>query len=268
MSESKDVEVSFTAKVMAAGRAIETRRPDALFIDPFAEQLAGTEAIEKAIPLLEEYEKQGRPYTAVRTRFFDDFLTKSSHNIRQIVLLGSGMDTRAFRQNWQPGTHIYEIDQPDVLSYKESVLNAVTLNCYRHSISADLREQIWSQLLLEQGYQRSEPTIWLLEGLLYYLNEAEVDRLMTNISKLSVAGSWFGADVINTVILNGSDQWAKYWHSSCDDPESFFANYGWKASAIQPGEEGAVFGRYTNKLADRSISDAVHIFFVTAYKED
>ncbi|HEY9874317.1 MAG TPA: SAM-dependent methyltransferase [Candidatus Obscuribacterales bacterium] len=268
MTESKDANVSFTAKVMAAGRAIETQRSDALFIDPFAEQLAGAEAIEAAIPILEEYEKQGRPFTAVRTRFFDDFLGNCSQNIQQIVLLGSGMDTRAFRLNWQPGTHVYEIDQPDVLNYKDSVLNAVSPSCERHSISADLREQGWSQLLIEQGYKTSEPSVWVLEGLLYYLNGSEVHNLLTTITNLSTSGSWFGADVINTFVLNGSEEWAKYWRSSCDDPESFFATYGWKASAIQPGEEGACFGRFTYQFPDRSIADGLHIFFVTACKED
>lgn len=97
MSEEIETGVSFTAKIMAARRAIKTQRPDALFTDLLAARLAGQEAIEAAIPDLEEYEKQGRPFTLVRTRFFDDFLNKYSDSIRQIVLLGSGMDTRAFR---------------------------------------------------------------------------------------------------------------------------------------------------------------------------
>ncbi len=125
MRKLTEVSVSFTAKVMAAVRAIETQRPDALFRDPLAAQLAGQEAIEASIPRVDEYEKQGRPYTSVRTRFFDDFLHNCSQNIWQIVLLGSGMDTRAFRLNWQPGTHVYEIDQPDVLLYKEAVLKGI-----------------------------------------------------------------------------------------------------------------------------------------------
>ncbi len=266
MSESKATGVSFTAKIMAAGRAIETQRPDALFTDPFAAQLAGQEAIEAAIPRLEEYEKQGRPFASVRTRFFDDFLNKYSQHIRQIVLLGSGMDTRAFRLNWQPETHIYEIDQADVLDYKESVLSGIVPRCDRHSISADLKESLWSKLLLEQGYQPSEPSIWLLEGFLYYLNQIEVENLLTTIKNLSVSGSYFGADVMNAVVCNGSDAWAKYWHSSCDEPETFFAAYGWKASAIQPGEDGAFFGRFTYQFPARNVPDAPHIFFVIAVK--
>lgn len=266
MSEVKKVKVSFTAKVMAAVRAIETQRPDALFSDFFAAQLAGADTIQAAIPRVEEYEKQGRPFISVRTRFFDDFLM--NHDIRQVVLLGAGMDTRAFRLNWQAGTHIYEIDHSDVLDYKESVLAAIAPHCTRHSICADLTQSHWSQLLLEQGYQSSEPSIWLLEGLLYYLNSTQVHNLLTKIKNLAIAGSWFGADVINSLILNGSDEWAKYWQSSCDHPESFFANYGWQASVIQPGEEGASFGRFTYQFPNRSVPESAHIFFVTAYRQD
>lgn len=266
MSEATEVNVSFTAKVIAAARAVETQRYDALFTDPFAAQLAGQEAIEAAIPRLEEYEKQGKPFLSVRTRFFDDLLNNCSHDIRQIVLVGSGMDTRAFRLNWQPGTHVYEIDQPDVQHYKEAVLKEMVPNCTRHSICADLKESIWCQLLLEKGYQPSEPSIWLLEGFLYYLKPIEAENLLINIQDLCVKGSYFGADVINTVVGNGSDDWAKYWLSSCDDPESFFAAYGWQALAIQPGEDGASFGRFTYQFPARNTPDAPHIFFVRAVK--
>ncbi|HEY9666470.1 MAG TPA: SAM-dependent methyltransferase, partial [Coleofasciculaceae cyanobacterium] len=153
MSEQTEINVSFTAKVMAAVRAIETQRLDALFADPLAAQLAGEEAIKAAILRLEEDEKQGRPFAVVRTRFFDNFLNDCSQHIRQIVLVGSGMDTRAFRLNWQPGTHVYEIDQPDVLHYKEAVLSGIIPNCTHHLICADLKESIWCQLLIERGYK-------------------------------------------------------------------------------------------------------------------
>jgi len=268
MTKTTEISVSFTAKVMAATRAVETQRPDALFTDPLAAKLAGKEAIEAAIPLLEEYEKQGRPFASVRTRFFDDFLNKYSQHIRQIVLLGSGMDTRAFRLNWPNGTHVYEIDQSDVILYKESILTGIIPNCNRYSICADLKESNWVNLLLEQGYQPSEPSIWLLEGFLYYLNPKQVENLLTNIRNLSASGSYFGADVINSIICNGSDEWSKYWLSSCDNPESFFAAYGWRASAIQPGEEEAAFGRFTYQFPPRNIPDAPHIFFVVAVKEN
>lgn len=98
-SEAKEVQVSFTAKVMAAVRAIETQRDSALFIDPFAEQLAGADTIQAAIFRVKEYEKQVKPFISVRTRFFDDFLMNCSHNIREVLFPSAGLDTRAFRLN-------------------------------------------------------------------------------------------------------------------------------------------------------------------------
>ncbi|WP_299409934.1 SAM-dependent methyltransferase [Acaryochloris sp. IP29b_bin.148] len=267
MDDTTGSDVSFTAKIMAAGRAYETQRSDALFIDPFAEKLAGEEVVKHVIPRLEKDEKKGKPFTLVRTRFFDDFIINHAQNIRQIVLLGAGMDTRALRMKWESGTHVYEIDQSNIMAYKESILKDIKPTCVQHSISADLKDSLWSELLFEQGYQSLEPSIWLLEGLLYYLNEVEVHNLLTTITNCSAKGSWFGADVINSVILNGQDDWAKYWQSSCDDPESFFEKYGWKASAIQPGEKGASFGRFTFQFPERSIPDTPHLFFITASKQ-
>jgi methyltransferase (TIGR00027 family) len=202
----------------------------------------------------------------VRTRFFDDFLISRSSDLRQIVLLGAGLDTRAFRLNWQRGTRVYEIDQTDVLSYKASVLTEVQPNCERHSIGADLQESLWSELLLGQGYQPSEPSIWLLEGFLYYLSSTAVHNLLTSLTTLTSSGSWLGMDLINSVTLNGADAWTRYWQSSCDHPESFLANYGWNASALQPGEAGAAFGRFTYQFPDRDVPNVPRMFFVTACK--
>lgn len=266
MSNSSEVTVSFTAKIIAAGRALETNRTDALFIDPFAQQLAGAEAISAATPRFEQYNREGRPFTTIRTRFFDDFLKTHSTNIKQVVLLGSGMDTRAFRLDWQPGTKFYEIDQQDVMHYKEEILKGVEPKCERYSICADLKESLWGQLLLELGYQPEQPTLWLLEGFLYYLNPEEVHNLLTKITTMSVVGSWLGVDMMNSIIANGSDNWSKYWHSSCDQPESFFHDYGWEASVIQPGEPGASFERFTCSFPDRNTPNSSHLFLVTAYR--
>ena len=260
-----EAQVSFTARLMAATRAFESKRANRLFDDPFAERLAGTEAMQIMTTKAEEYEANGRPYIAVRTRFFDDFIMQYSHTIRQVVLLGAGMDTRAYRLDLHPQTHFYEIDRASVLDYKESILKEVTPKSHRHALTMDLREA-WVQPLIESGYRADEPSVWLLEGLLYYLSDSEVNELMTTIDAITLPGSRFGADVINEVIFNGSDELASYWQSSCNHPESFFAEFGWNAFAIQPGEDGASFGRFTFQFPPRSIIDGPHIFFITASK--
>lgn len=267
MDDSQGMTVSFTSRAMAAVRAWESRREDALFNDPFAERLAGKELMEKSLSLLEQYEEEGKPYGQVRTRFLDDFLWENSVNIRQVVLLGAGLDTRAFRLSWPPGTYFYEIDQEDVISYKNGILAGAPPSCDRRSIVADLGESAWVELLLAEGFKPEEPSIWILEGLFYYLTEAQAKNLMARVNDLAAVGSCLGCDLINNAACNGSDDWAKFWQFGCDVPEDFLADYGWRAKAIQPGEEGAFFGRYTFQIPPREDKEGIHIFFVTAFKE-
>ncbi|MEH2321889.1 class I SAM-dependent methyltransferase [Nostoc sp.] len=219
------------------------------------------------MPTAKEYQNKGTPFVATRTRFFDDFLMSVAHQRSQVVILGAGMDTRAFRLTWHPDTHLYEVDQPEVLQFKESLLENSQALCNRHSLSINLKEP-WSDLLIAQGYQIDIPSVWLLEGVFYYFSENEVHDLLKTITNLSAPTSCLGADLINTkLILQTGDGLSKYWRYGCEEPETLFANYGWKASVVQPGDEQAHFGRYTSKFPPRDVPDVGRIFFVTALKE-
>ncbi|MEW6496491.1 MAG: SAM-dependent methyltransferase [Cyanobacteriota bacterium] len=267
--------VSRTSLRMAAKRAIETERPDRLFEDPFAAQLAASE-----IPtLLERWKKQDGDdaqlkairtrFVAVRTRFFDDFLMSVVSEVPQVVLLGAGMDTRAFRLPWPVGTQLYEVDRPEVIQSKDSILKDTPAQCHRFAIAADLR-QPWYKLLVNQGYRADIPSIWLMEGLLMYLNQSQVKDLLKTITKLSVTGSYLGADLVSVkslqVALQRDSLITQHWRFGTDEPEQLFAEHGWKASALQPGDEGASFGRYTKPLPPRNVPGLRRSFFVTATK--
>ncbi len=266
MSEIKKI-VPFTSLLIAAERAIETERENALFKDPYARKLAGEEAFLALDPKKNIITKQkGRPYIPVRTRFFDDFLIRSASQCNQIIILGAGMDTRAFRLNLPENTHIYEIDQPEVLDYKNTILQNVSPNNNCHSIKADLRFP-WIHLLLESGYCQDQPSIWLLEGLLYYLTEIEVNQLLKTISDVSAKNSYIAADLVNRKSLEGDTKIRQHWCSGFDEPETLFADHGWRASVVQPGDENAHFGRYINKLPPRHIPNVKRVFFVTAKKQ-
>lgn len=59
----------------------------------------------------------------IRTRFFDDYLLAAcAAGCRQVVLLAAGLDTRAYRLDWPPATHLFEVDLPCVLLFKEHLL--------------------------------------------------------------------------------------------------------------------------------------------------
>ena len=257
--------VSFSAQLMAAVRARESERPDRLFEDTFAAGLAGS----KTLQLVAERAKNTNDGTldrlAIRTRFFDDFLMSAVSEVRQVVILASGMDARAFRLPWPAGTHVYELDKPEVLAKKEAVLKQAPPLCHRHAIAADLT-QTWIPLLLQHGYRSDLPSVWLLEGLLMYLTESEVRNLLRTICDMTAPGSYCGADILNVKALQNPDLAAKYWRSGFDCPEEVFASAGWDVEVVQPGEEGANFGRITEPLPPRDVVDIPRGFLVKAKK--
>ncbi|RAJ71338.1 methyltransferase (TIGR00027 family) [Streptomyces sp. Amel2xB2] len=207
--------VGLTALAVAAGRAAESARPDALITDPYAARLVAAaqapvpfpfaDGAEGAAGMASEDEELWRgatDYIGLRSRVFDDyFLSASEEGIRQAVILASGLDTRPYRLSWPSGTVCFELDQPAVLAFKSETLEGegATPGCDRRPVPIDLRED-WGAALEAAGFDPSRPTAWLAEGLLPYLPpEAEV-RLFTEVSRLSAAGSRFAVERIDNVM--------------------------------------------------------------------
>jgi methyltransferase (TIGR00027 family) len=254
--------VPFSARLMAAMRAFETEKADRLFEDPFAANLAGEEALTF---LKQQSQAKDLAYVAIRTRFFDDFLCEAAKEANQIVILAAGMDTRAYRLLWSAKTKIYELDQAQVLETKKIILSDVIPTCQHYSLAVDLT-QPWSHLLLEQGYQPDLPSVWLLEGLLMYLTESEVRQLLQTVSQLTNANSYLGLDLVNVKSIE-YEPYKGYFRSGFDDPEKLLAEYGWCAEVIQPGDEGAHFNRYTDKLPPRDVPDIERVFLVKGLRK-
>src|ERR1700727_2965577 len=198
--------VGSTAVMVAAARAAETNKPDPLIRDPYGRVLvseAGTGVWEKMLDdsllsKVEEIDAEAaaifehmRGYQAVRTHFFDaHFAGAVAAGIRQVVILASGLDSRAYRLDWPAGTTVYEIDQPKVLEYKSATLAAhgATPSADRHEVAIDLRQD-WPAALIAEGFDPKAPTAWLAQGLLMYLPAEAQDRLVTQITELSAPGS-------------------------------------------------------------------------------
>ena len=112
-----------------------------------------------------------------------------------MVILASGLDSRAYRLDWPAGTTVYEIDQPQVLDYKSTTLaeNGVTPSADRREVAIDLRQD-WPAALRAAGFDPTARTAWLAEGLLMYLPAEAQDRLFTQIGELSAPGSRVSAE--------------------------------------------------------------------------
>ncbi|MEU3536211.1 class I SAM-dependent methyltransferase [Streptomyces murinus] len=202
--------VGRTALLVAAARAIETHRPDALARDPFAEHFVRAAAASASWPVRPAQVPDGDAdplwgrlgrYFALRTRVLDDHLLRSAHlGVRQVVLLGAGLDCRAYRLDWPPGCAVYEVDTAEVLAFKQTVLDRLRAApaAERRVLAADLRDD-WADVLLSAGFDPAEPTAWLAEGLLLYLPAAAERRLVATIDRLSAADSTLAYEIKDLV---------------------------------------------------------------------
>src|SRR6201993_4738815 len=160
--------VGSTAVMVAAARAAETAKPDPLISDPYAGLLvAGVGPgiweliLDDTIGAkLAEHDPDAaatfsymQTYQGVRTHFFDAFFadavgaagpatSSTVAGIRQVVILASGLDSRAYRLDWPAGTVVFEIDQPQVLAFKSTTLadNDVSPSADRRAVPIDLRQ--------------------------------------------------------------------------------------------------------------------------------
>ena len=275
--------VGLTSRLVAAARARESERADRLFDDPLAAAFAGPEGFAW-LDRLEPVTLPGTPgpglgpglYVTVRTRFFDDFLVGASRSIgiRQVVLVAAGMDARAFRLDWSAGTRLYELDRPEVLSAKDAVEDhpGIQPSCERHTVGVDL-EQPWAQALLDAGYEVQEPSVWLIEGLLFYLSPTTVRTLLEVVSSLASEGSRLGMDLVNRELLTSPVMWpllgtfARRGVAGCfgtNDPETLLADHGWEARVTQPGEREANYRRWPYPVVHRNIPGIPRLFLVRA----
>ncbi len=267
--------LGLTSRWTAGVRARESQREDRLFDDPWAALLAGELGAEWA----EHQSGDNGVSIIVRTRFFDDFLQRvvQEHTIRQVVLLAAGMDTRAFRLSWPERTRFFELDQPQVLAYKEEILQSAgaQAGCERHVLKLDLTKP-WREALIRSGFASQHPAVWLLEGFLHYLPSEGVARVLDDVTQLAVSGSWLGFDTINSDML--TSQWTRQWVeglaelgtpwlSTMDEPEAVLAQRGWKAAVIQPGEAEANYGRWPYPSLPRTVPNMPRSWFVTAQKQ-
>jgi methyltransferase (TIGR00027 family) len=270
--------VAPTSRWMAAARARESERADRLFCDPLAAALAGPEGFA----WLERMEAAARSdgpglYPVIRTRFFDDFLLDSCSRlgVRQVVLAAAGLDTRAFRLSWPPGTRLFEMDLPEVLDAKEDVIGKAGAKprCERRTVRVDLRESSWPEALLANGYRPGSPSVWLIEGLLFYLTRTSVHGLLEKVGTLTATGSLLGLDVMNRGLFFSPVAWPMQvalarrgapGRFGTNDPETLMAHHGWEADVTQPGEEGANFGRWPRPMIPREVPGLPRSFLVRA----
>lgn len=184
---------------MALFRALESSRPagSRLFHDPLAALfLAGWRkwifaaakfaSGRRLVELLLDRESPGaRAAGIARTKWIDDEVTGALETSTQLVLLGAGFDTRAYRLPAAQRVNTFELDQPGTSAAKQATLRKEigSLPQQVHFVTIDFNKQSFSDVLASAGFEALKPACFVWEGVTNYLSAEAVDGVLRQISK-------------------------------------------------------------------------------------
>jgi methyltransferase (TIGR00027 family) len=268
------VGVAATGLLVAAMRAEESQQADRLFTDPFAARLAGDEG--RAL-LAEAEAATGKQSSQIiiRTRFWDEaLLAVNASGVSQVVILAAGMDSRAYRLDWQPGTTVYEIDQPAVMGLKDDRLAGESPRCETVSVGIDLADD-WPTELQSHGFDAAATTVWLVEGLLQYLDAPAVGTLFARIDTLSAPGSVLLYETVGETLLHADflkptlgfmEQIGAPWLFATDRPAELVEGRGWSAKVTDVAEPGNAWHRWEHPVVPLDVPGVPRGYFIKATK--
>ncbi|CAL9061061.1 unnamed protein product [Musa banksii] len=241
----------------AAGRALWNH----MIRDPLAAVLAG----ESYLRSLYEKMRQDRlsnarevsgVILAVRTLWFDSRIEAAINSFgdrgaHQVVLLGAGMDARAYRLSCLKESIVFEVDFPELLQIKVSLLKEMMASSKDQQIvmiakslvrvAADLREGDWIEELQKRGFVPTRNTVWVLEGILYYLSHLHAMQVLEVIAaNCNLTHTVLLADFMNksSVSLSNST-----FHFYSDWPDHLLPTLGYcHVKLSQLGDPDAHFG--------------------------
>ncbi|MQY30710.1 putative S-adenosyl-L-methionine-dependent methyltransferase [Nocardia sp. RB56] len=223
--------VSDTARWVAVHRAWETERPDALFRDPLASRLAGEpgRAILRAAPA-----KLRRGWWIVsRTRLIDELIAVALAQGCDLVLnLAAGLDARPYRMDLPPNLPWVEVDLPAMVEEKEQALAGERPRCELRRCAVDLADHAALGEFLDRTLATAERALVLTEGLLVYLEPAEVLALSTALSRPQI--QWWVFDLMSEacrrrVQRQGGEMLTNApLRFGTDDGVAYFERLGWK----------------------------------------
>jgi methyltransferase (TIGR00027 family) len=184
-------------------RARESARPDALFHDPWAEELAGVRGRE-ILEGMPGAKRWGWPMV-VRTAVMDEIIVREvAAGVDTVVQLAAGMDMRTFRLELPPALRWVEIDLPAILERKAAVVGGETPRCRLERLRADLADPAARREALSRATAGAKRVLFVSEGLLVYLEEPQVAALATDLAGMRAAALWL-IDIAHPKLL----QWMR-----------------------------------------------------------
>src|SRR5580765_3915961 len=191
--------ISDTARWVAIYRALESERPDALFHDPFARQLAG----ERGARITEgkAFANRNAWSFVTRTVLFDRFISDAVANgVDMVVNLAAGLDVRPYRMTLPSHLQWIEVDLPDLLAYKTEQLAREAPRCLLERVAVDLSDVAARRELFARLGARAKAAMVVSEGLVVYLASEEAVALAADLARTPAFNRW-ALDMVSPALM-------------------------------------------------------------------
>jgi len=254
MARNPAAQTAFGPMVLAAieqneppdRRLVEDDMADLFLPAPLRLLVASTRAAPLRRLLIRASEWTGRGLwanLACRKRFIDDKLAEALDNIDAVVVLGAGLDTRAYRLTRQVRIPVFEADLPVNIARKAKTVRRVLgeLPLSVRLVAVDFERDDLLTALAEHGYQTDYRVFFIWEGVTQYLTERGVRRILEGLRAVA-PGSRMVFTYVRKDFIDGTNRYGartlyrsvrqrrQLWHFGLP-PEGvaeFVADYGWQ----------------------------------------
>jgi methyltransferase (TIGR00027 family) len=224
--------VSDTALWVAAVRAKETGRPDAIFRDHLAAKLAGERGREilASLPHVEAIDFA----LAIRTVAIDRLVQESLPLVDTVINLAAGMDTRPYRLSLPHTLNWIEVDYQHVVDYKNAQLADEKPHCRLERIGADLSEDDRRRKLFAELGARTKSALIISEGFIAYLKNEQAEAISKDLFAVPSFRYWIqdynhGKRARHRRVRSVAKHLQNApWQFTIDNPIEWFGSHGWK----------------------------------------
>ena len=156
-------------------------------------------------PVIAELGEEGLANLVMnRTGYFDSIIDKAKDDAEQFVVMGAGLDTRAYNHLKNSSLKMFELDQKTTQQLKRKYLQKAGIDTAHVAfVETDFSQEDWFNSLIAAGYDAGKRTIFLWEGVTLYLGETAVRDTLRTVKANAAEGSIIVADIYAKRFVSG-----------------------------------------------------------------
>jgi methyltransferase (TIGR00027 family) len=255
-------DVTGTAFVVAEYRAEENQEPTPIYRDPVVGVFL-SDASRRAAERVSSRFPAVKDMVKTRTRYFDDMLERQiAAGIRQVVILGAGLDTRAVRKQ-SARVRYFEIDDPATIDLKRRCYAGARIDPGVTLIPGNYVTDDLIELLRLNGFNFDQPTYLIWEGNVMYMPLANDKQTMLllkhHMTRFRLSFDYLTEAVITkttgdaslTTLVESFEAMQAPWLSGIDDVRSLARELGLRI--VENVTTGELYQKYRGRPAPSPI---------------